>query len=232
MSRSARDLVTASQRRGQRVHRLAQLVHPDASSDGKLQVLTRGAWPRPGVPHLGLIVMREEISDLIVEGDRPFVLYPRDRHSVRSGALPELRDRRHGGSDRPLTFDWRRWPVVLQELQARTALRRHLDPATPDRNGEVGGSGGASSNGATMHAEPILDAPTLSVVVVGLRFLVRPRYRRRRRRHHCPPPPLFEDPSSNVMTTTAPAPSRAGTCRKAIDHVMTEQSCMSSQMFG
>ncbi len=134
MSESVRELVTeyVAAAGDQRFDRLAELVHPDATFDGTVKVQTRGAEAFvQGFRNLGPIVVRNEIRDLIVEGDRAFVMYDFVTDTPVGPVLcGELVTVEHGLiRSSTLIFDWRRWPEVLQELQARTGAPPPPQPA-------------------------------------------------------------------------------------------------------
>src|SRR5262245_16878219 len=124
MSRDVRDLVIeyVSAVGDKRLDRLEELVHPDATMDGtvKVEVKGREAFVQ-GFRNLAPIIVRNEIRDVIVDGDRAFVLYDFVTDSpagaVLTGELLTIEDDRIRSST--LIFDWRRWPEVLGELQAR-----------------------------------------------------------------------------------------------------------------
>ena len=105
-----------------RFDRLAQLVHPEATFDGTVKVQTKGAEAFvQGFRNLEPIILRNEVREVIVEGDRAFVLYDfvtgTSVGAVLCGELLTV----EGGLIRSSTliFDWRRWPEVLHELQER-----------------------------------------------------------------------------------------------------------------
>jgi hypothetical protein len=129
-----RDLVTeyVSAAGDNRFDRLAELVHPDATFDGTVKVQTRGAEAFvQGFRNLGPIIVRNEVRELIVEGDRAFVLYDFVTDTpvgpVLCGELVTIEDGLIRSST--LIFDWRRWPEVLHELQARTGAAAAPQPA-------------------------------------------------------------------------------------------------------
>jgi hypothetical protein len=126
MSGNVRELVTEYvQAAGdKRFDRLQELVHPDATMDGTVKTEVRGAEAFvQGFRNLGPIVARNEIRQLIVDGDRAFVLYDfvtdTPVGAVLTGELLTIEDDRIRSST--LIFDWRRWPEVMTELQSRVA---------------------------------------------------------------------------------------------------------------
>jgi hypothetical protein len=105
-----------------RFDRLEELVHPDATMDGTVKTQSKGAEAFvQGFRNLAPIIDRNDIRELLVEGDRAFVLYDFVTDSpagaVLTGELLTIQDDRIRSST--LIFDWRRWPEVLGELQAR-----------------------------------------------------------------------------------------------------------------
>jgi len=124
MSVSVRELVReyVSAAGDKRFDRLAELVHPDATFDGTVKVRTKGAEAFvQGFRNLAPILVRNEVRQLIVDGDRAFVLYDfvtdTPVGSVLCGEFLTVEEGLIHSST--LIFDWRRWPEVLQELQAR-----------------------------------------------------------------------------------------------------------------
>lgn len=134
MSESVRDLVNeyVSAAGGRRFDRLAELVHPDATFEGTVNVQTRGAEAFvQGFRNLGPIILRNDVRELIAEGDRAFVLYDfvtdTPVGAVLCGELLTVEDGLIRSST--LIFDWRRWPEVLQELQTRVGAVAPPQPA-------------------------------------------------------------------------------------------------------
>jgi hypothetical protein len=126
MSANVRDLVIeyVSAAGDKRFDRLEELVHPDATMDGTVKATSHGAQAFvQGFRNLAPIIDRNEIRELIVDGDTAFVLYDFVTDSpvgaVLTGELLTIEDDRIRSST--LIFDWRRWPEVLGELQARHA---------------------------------------------------------------------------------------------------------------
>ena len=124
MSRSVRDLVTEylDAVGEKRFDRLEELVHPDASFGGTPKIETTGSGPFvDGFRHLGPIIDRIAIRNLIVEEDAAFVLYDlvtsTEVGPVLCGEYLTTRDGLISSST--LIFDWRRWPEVMQQLQQR-----------------------------------------------------------------------------------------------------------------
>lgn len=134
MSQSVRDLVTEYIRAvgDKRFDRLAELVHMDATFDGTVKLQTRGAEAFvQGFRNLGPIIERNEVRELIVEGGRAFVLYDFVTDTpvgpVLCGEFLTIDDGLIRSST--LIFDWRRWPEVLDELQARMPTPPPAQPA-------------------------------------------------------------------------------------------------------
>jgi len=131
MSANVRDLVIeyVSAAGEKRFDRLEELVHPDATMDGTVKSESKGAEAFvQGFRNLAPIIDRNEIREVIVEGDRAFVLYDFVTDSpagaVLSGELLTIQEDRIISST--LIFDWRRWPEVLGELRTR-----HAPPPQP-----------------------------------------------------------------------------------------------------
>ena len=124
MDRTVRDLVVeyVSAAGEGRIDRLEELVHPAARFGGtvKSEATGREAFVQ-GFRNLAPIVIRNEIRDIVVEGDRAFVLYEFVTDTpvgpVLSGELLTVDDGLIRSST--LLFDWRRWPEVMTELQQR-----------------------------------------------------------------------------------------------------------------
>jgi len=131
MSANVRDLVIeyVSAAGEKRFDRLEELVHPDATMDGTVKSESKGAEAFvQGFRNLAPIIDRNEIREVIVEGDRAFVLYDFVTDSpagaVLTGELLTIQEDRIISST--LIFDWRRWPEVLGELRTR-----HAPPPQP-----------------------------------------------------------------------------------------------------
>lgn len=129
MSESVRALVEeyVTAAGDKRFDRVAELVHSEASFDGTVKSPAQGAEAFvQGFRNLGPIIERNEIRELIVEGDRAFVLYDfvtdTSVGAVLCGELVTVEDDLIRSST--LIFDWRRWPEVLKELQARITATR------------------------------------------------------------------------------------------------------------
>lgn len=107
-----------------RFDRLAQLVHPQATFGGTLQAELRGAEVFvQGFRNLAPIIMRNEVRELIVEGDRAAVLYDFVTDTAAGAVLSAEFLTFEEGLIRSSTllFDWRHWPEAISELQSRRA---------------------------------------------------------------------------------------------------------------
>lgn len=116
-----------------RFDRLAELVHPEATFAGTVKGETRGreAFVQ-GFRNLGPIIVRNEVRDIVVEGDHAAVLYDFVTDTpvgpVLSAEFLTVEDGLIRSS--VLLFDHRRWPEVAAELQARAAAPASAAPAT------------------------------------------------------------------------------------------------------
>ena len=106
-----------------RLDDLREMLHPDLEFDGTVKpTMGRDAY-MSGLPRLVSVLLRNDIKDVIVDGDRAFVLYDfvtdTPGGNVLSGELLTFED----GLIRKITllFDWRRWPEVVAEIQRRAA---------------------------------------------------------------------------------------------------------------
>jgi ketosteroid isomerase-like protein len=103
---------------------LAELVDDDATFGGTVKNEVRGvdAFVQ-GFRNLAPVAVRHDVRDIVVDGDKAFVLYDfvtdTDVGAVLCGELLTTRNGRITSST--LIFDWRRWPEVLQEIGRRTA---------------------------------------------------------------------------------------------------------------
>jgi hypothetical protein len=105
-----------------RFDRLEALVHPDATFSGTVGATLHGAGDFvAGFRRLGPIIERNDIRELLVDGDRAFVLYDfvtdTEVGPVLSGELVTIEDGKIRSTI--LLFDWRRWPEVVGELRRR-----------------------------------------------------------------------------------------------------------------
>jgi SnoaL-like domain len=134
MSESVRDLVMAyvAAAGERRFDRLAELVHPEATFGGTVKGETHGRDSFvQGFRNLGPIIARNEIRELIVEGNRASVLYDFVTDTavgpVLSAEFVNVEDGLIRSST--LLFDHRRWPEVVQELKERTGVAASPQPA-------------------------------------------------------------------------------------------------------
>jgi hypothetical protein len=104
--------------------RLAELIDEDATFGGTVKNEVRGvdAFVQ-GFRNLAPVAVRHDVRDIVVDGDKAFVLYDfvtdTDVGAVLCGELLSTRNGRISSST--LIFDWRHWPEVLQEIGRRTA---------------------------------------------------------------------------------------------------------------
>ena len=99
------------------------MLHPDVEFDGTAKA-TRGREAyMSGLPRLVSVLERNDLIDVIVEGNRAFILYdfvtatPAGR--VLSGELVTF-DEDGLITKITLLFDHRRWPEVIAEIQRRS----------------------------------------------------------------------------------------------------------------
>lgn len=125
MSADVREIVSEYVRAvgDRRFDRFEELLHPEVEFGGTTVAELRGASVvAEGYRRLGPIVLRNDIKELVVEGDRAAVLYDfvtdTEAKAVLTAEFLTIED----GSIRSITllFDWRAWPTVLEELQRRT----------------------------------------------------------------------------------------------------------------
>ncbi len=123
---SVRDLVEEYVRAvgERRFDRLQELMHPEVEFRGTTAAELRGAPAVvEGFRRLGPVILRNDLRQMIVEGDRAAVLYDfvtdTEVGPVLSAEFLTVKD----GRIRSITllFDWRRWPEVLEELGRRVA---------------------------------------------------------------------------------------------------------------
>ena len=102
---------------------LGELVQPDAKFSGTVKdVEGREAFVQ-GFRNLAPIAIRHDVRDIVVEGDKAFVLYDFVTDTAVGSVLcGEFLTARDGLIDSSvLIFDLRRWPEVLQGIARRTA---------------------------------------------------------------------------------------------------------------
>jgi len=124
MSADVREIVTEYVHAvgDRRFDRFEELLHPEVEFGGTTVAELRGASVvAEGYRRLGPIVLRNDIKELVVDGDRVAVLYDfvtdTEAKAVLTAEFLTIED----GSIRSITllFDWRAWPTVLEELQRR-----------------------------------------------------------------------------------------------------------------
>lgn len=105
-----------------RLDRVEELLHPEVVFGGTVGNEIRGSsMYMAGLRKLASVVVRNDIKQIVVEGESAFVLYDfvtdTDVGVVLSGELLTVED----GLIRSITliFDWRRWPEVLSEVGRR-----------------------------------------------------------------------------------------------------------------
>jgi hypothetical protein len=106
-----------------RLDDLREMLHPDLEFDGTAKPTAGRDAYMSGLPRLVSVLKRNEIKDVITEGDKAFILYDFVTDSpagaVLSGELLTYQD----GLIRKITllFDLRRWPEVVAEIQRKAA---------------------------------------------------------------------------------------------------------------
>jgi hypothetical protein len=107
-----------------RLDALREMLHPELEFDGTVARATRGRDEYlSGLPRLVSVLKGNELRAVLVDGERSFVLYDvvtdTSAGPVLSGELLTFED----GLIRKITllFDWRHWPEVVAEMQARAS---------------------------------------------------------------------------------------------------------------
>jgi len=106
-----------------RLDDVRKMLHPDLEFDGSAKPLQGRDDYMSGLPRLVSVLLRNDIRDIVVEGNRAFVLYDfvtdTPAGAVLSGELLTY----EGDLIRKITllFDLRRWPEVVAEIQNRAA---------------------------------------------------------------------------------------------------------------
>ena len=101
-----------------------EMLHPDIEFDGTARPLAGRDAYMSGLPSLVSVLKANEIKDILVEGNRAFILYDfvtdTPAGAVLSGELVTFED----GLIRKITllFDLRRWPEVIAEIQRRAPV--------------------------------------------------------------------------------------------------------------
>jgi hypothetical protein len=112
-----------------RFDRFEDLLHPDVRFGGMTVDLEGAAVVAEGYRRLGPVLVRNDIKELVVEGDTAFVLYDfvtdTDAGAVLTGEFLRIAD----GRIRAITllFDWRRWPDVMRAVEERGAQAQPAD---------------------------------------------------------------------------------------------------------
>lgn len=102
--------------------RLAQLVHPDATFDGTVSADAQGvdAFVQ-GFRNLRPITVHTKVHHTIVDGERAAVMYDlvtdTEAGSVLCSEFLTIQDGLVTSST--LIFDWRQWPIVIDEIRSR-----------------------------------------------------------------------------------------------------------------
>lgn len=105
-----------------RLDDVARMLHPDVEFDGTAKP-TRGRDAyMSGLPRLVSVLERNELKDVIVDGEKAFILYDfitaTPAGAVLSGELVTF-DADGLITKITLLFDHRRWPEVIAEVQRR-----------------------------------------------------------------------------------------------------------------
>jgi SnoaL-like protein len=109
-----------------RLDRVTEMLHPDLEFDGTARPTHGRDDYMSGLPRLVSVLERNELHEVIVEGNRAFILYDFVTTSsagrVLSGELLTFDD---DGLITKITllFDHRRWPEVIAEVQRVAASR-------------------------------------------------------------------------------------------------------------
>src|SRR4029077_3524440 len=99
------------------------MLHPDIEFGGTARPTQGRDDYMSGLPRLVSVLIRNDIKDIVVEGDRAFALYDfvtdTPAGAVLSGELLTYKD----GLIKKITllFDLRRWPEVIAEIQRKAA---------------------------------------------------------------------------------------------------------------
>lgn len=107
-----------------RLDHVADLLHPELDFGGTTAVELHGAGAYVAALHrLSPIIERNDIRDIVVDGDRAVVVYDFVTDTEVGPVLTAESLVIDDGRIRSITllFDWRRWPEVLAELTRRSA---------------------------------------------------------------------------------------------------------------
>ena len=110
-----------------RLDDVTQMLHPDVEFEGTAKPTKGRDAYMSGLPKLVSVLERNEVRDVIVEGNRAFILYDfvtdTPAGAVLSGELLTF----EGELIKKITllFDLRRWPEVIAEIQRRAATPTH-----------------------------------------------------------------------------------------------------------
>ena len=113
-----------------RLDHVAALLHPELDFGGTTAVELHGAGAYlAALERLSPIIERNDIRQIVVDGDRAVVVYDFVTDTEVGAVLTAESLVVEDGRIRSITllFDWRRWPEVLAELGRRSA-----QPATAD----------------------------------------------------------------------------------------------------
>ena len=110
-----------------RLDDVTQMLHPDVEFDGTVKPTKGRDAYMSGLPKLVSVLERNEVRDVIVDGNQAFILYDfvtdTPAGAVLSGELLTF----EGELIKKITllFDLRRWPEVIAEIQRRAATPTH-----------------------------------------------------------------------------------------------------------
>ncbi len=105
-----------------RLDDVATMLHPEVEFDGTARPTHGRDAYMSGLPRLVSVLERNDLKDVIVDGDRAFILYDfvtdTPAGAVLSGELLTF-DSVGLITKITLLFDLRRWPEVIAEIQRR-----------------------------------------------------------------------------------------------------------------
>jgi len=105
-----------------RLDDVATMLHPEVEFDGTARPTHGRDAYMSGLPRLVSVLERNDLKDVIVDGDRAFILYNFVTDTPAGAVLSgELLTFDSGGLITKITllFDLRRWPEVIAEIQRR-----------------------------------------------------------------------------------------------------------------